>query len=292
MQQKGSLVQPDRLRFDFSHPEVITPAELRDVEDLVNQQIRRNSPVDVETMALDTARAAGAEALFGEKYDNDVRTIRMGEFSFELCGGTHVDRTGDIGFFKIVSETGIAAGVRRVEAVTGAAAESWLSQRLDSLETSAAALRVAPEQVPERVSALLQQQKDQQRQIQALQEKLATGGSAADAQREINGIAVAAVRQDDADAKTMRVTVDRWRSKLQSGLVMVAGSNQGKVTIIAGASKDLAERLPAGELVAHLAPMVGGRGGGKPELAQGGGSDVAAVDGLMQATYDWVASRT
>ena len=292
VQQKGSLVEPERLRFDFSHTEVISTDQIRAVENQVNDQIRRNRKVTVEIMELDAARAAGAEALFGEKYDDDVRTIRMGEFSFELCGGTHVRRTGDIGLFKIVSETGIAAGVRRIEAVAGAAAVRWVDQRLALLDTAAGTLRVAPDLIPDRLETLQQQHKEQSRQIRTLQEKLVTGDGAADAMREINGIRVVAVRQDDADARTMRLTVDRWRSRLQSGLVMVAGANRGKVTIIAGASKDLATRFPAGELVAHLAPLVGGKGGGKPELAQGGGAQVDAVDSLSDATYRWVESRT
>ncbi len=292
VQQKGSLVEPARLRFDFSHAEVLPAEQIRAVEDLVNDQIRRNEEVTVEVMELEAARAAGAEALFGEKYDDDVRTIRMGGFSFELCGGTHARRTGDIGLFKIVSETGIAAGVRRIEAVAGAAAVEWTDQRLALLDSAAGILRVAPDLVPERLDSLLQQQKKHSRQIQTLQEKLATGDSSADATREINGIRVAAVRQDDADVKTMRLTVDRWRSRLQSGLVLVAGANQGKVNIIAGASKDLAAQFPAGELVAHLAPLVGGKGGGRPELAQGGGGQVDAVDSLFDAAYRWIESRS
>ncbi|MDE0279845.1 MAG: alanine--tRNA ligase [Gammaproteobacteria bacterium] len=292
VQQKGSLVEPARLRFDFSHSEVLPAEQIRAVEDLVNDQIRRNEEVTVEVMELEAARAAGAEALFGEKYDDDVRTIRMGGFSFELCGGTHARRTGDIGLFKIVSETGIAAGVRRIEAVAGTAAMQWMDHRLALLDSAAGILRVAPDLVPERLETLLQQQKKHSRQIQTLQEKLATGDSATDATREINGVRVAAVRQDDADVKTMRLTVDRWRSRLQSGLVLVAGANQGKVNIIAGASKDLAAQLPAGELVAHLAPLVGGKGGGRPELAQGGGGQVDAVDSLFDAAYRWIESRT
>ncbi len=292
VQQKGSLVEPERLRFDFSHAEVLTAEQIRAVENLVNDQIRRNQEVTVEVMELKAARATGAEALFGEKYDDEVRTVRMGGFSFELCGGTHARRTGDIGLFKIVSETGIAAGVRRIEAVAGAAAVQWMDHRLTLLESAAGILRVAPDLVPERLETLLQQQKKYSRQIQTLQEKLATGGGSMDSTREIKGIRVAAVRQDDADVKTMRLTVDRWRSRLQSGLVLVAGANQGKVNIIAGASKDLATQYPAGELVAHLAPLVGGKGGGRPELAQGGGGQVDAVDSLFDATYRWIESRT
>ena len=292
VQQKGSLVEPARLRFDFSHSEVLPAEQIRAVEDLVNDQIRRNEEVTVEVMELEAARAAGAEALFGEKYDDDVRTIRMGGFSFELCGGTHARRTGDIGLFKIVSETGIAAGVRRIEAVAGTAAMQWMDHRLALLDSAAGILRVAPDLVPERLETLLQQQKKHSRQIRTLQEKLATGDSSTDATREINGVRVATVRQDDADVKTMRLTVDRWRSRLQSGLVLVAGANQGKVNIIAGTSKDLAAQFPAGELVAHLAPLVGGKGGGRPELAQGGGGQVDAVDSLFDAAYRWIESRT
>ena len=291
VEQKGSLVAVDRLRFDFSHGERISGDQVRALEDLVNAQIRRNQEVEVEIMELTAAKAAGAEALFGEKYDHDVRTIRMGEFSFELCGGTHVQRTGDIGFFKIVSEAGIAAGIRRIEAVAGAAADQWTNHQLSLLDAAAETLRVSPDQLLTRLEVLLQQQKDQARQVRALQEKMATADHSMNTMREMNGTRVAVVRQDDADIKTMRLMVDRWRNKLQSGLVMVAGVNQGKVTIIAGSSKDIAARFPADELVAHLAPMVGGRGGGKPELAQGGGSQVAAVDSLFDASFQWIESR-
>ena len=291
VQQKGSLVEPERLRFDFSHGETVSADQLQTVENLVNDQIRDNQEVSVEVMELEVACEAGAEALFGEKYDPDVRTIRMGDFSFELCGGTHVRRTGDIGFVKITSETGIAAGVRRVEAVAGEAAVQWTSRQVSMLSSAADLIQAPVDQLADRLGGLLKQQKEQARQIQALQEKLAVGNSHTDYMREIQGIQVAVVRQDDADAKVMRRTVDRLRNKLQSGVILVAGANQGKVTIIAGASKDLAKRYPAGELVSHLAPMVGGRGGGKPHLAQGGGGQVEAVDQLFDATFAWIESR-
>jgi len=288
VQQKGSLVDSRRLRFDFSHHGVITAEQLSEIEKIVNQQVRSNHQVTVAQMDLDEAKQSGAEALFGEKYDSEVRTIRMGEFSFELCGGTHVERTGNIGFFKIVAESGVAAGVRRIEALTGGLAERYVSDRLETLARAAAALKAAPDMLDQRIKALLDSGKEQQKQIQTLQAKIATGGSASDRTREVNGIKVAAIRQDDADVKTMRITVDQWKNKLQSGVVMVAGARAGKVTMIAGVSKDLADKYQAGKLIGYLAPLVGGKGGGKAELAQGGGSDTEAVDQLIDATYHWV----
>ncbi|MGI9317979.1 MAG: alanine--tRNA ligase [bacterium] len=288
VQQKGSLVEPARLRFDFSHHEVMSPSQLSLIESMVNEQIRRNFEVCSVQMDLEEAKSAGAEALFGEKYDSQVRTIRMGEFSFELCGGTHVTRTGDIGLFKIISESGVAAGVRRIEAISGIAADQYVSNQLSILADASASLKISPEQLSGRIQSMLESQKELQKQIQGLQAKLATGGSSADAVREIKNVRVAAIRQDDADAKTMRLTVDQWKNKLNSGIVVVAGAKDGKVTIIAGVSKDLTIRIKAGDLIGHLAPIVGGKGGGKAELAQGGGSDIGSVDKLINATYEWV----
>ena len=288
VQQKGSFVDENRLRFDFSHYQPVSAAQLREIEKLVNTEIRANHEVAVKHMELEAARAAGAEALFGEKYDSNVRTIRMGGFSFELCGGTHVRRTGDIGLFRILSESGIAAGVRRIEAVTGIGAEQEINKQLDTLGEASQALKVAPEQLSERLIVLLDNQKEQQRQIQKLQAKLATGGSADDVVSEVNGVKVATVRQDDADVKTMRITVDQWKNKLGSGVVVVAGANSGKVTLIAGVSKDLVATYPAGKLVSHIAPIVGGKGGGKPELAQGGGTDESQIDKALSAVKDWL----
>lgn len=288
VQQKGSLVDPTRLRFDFSHSESIPTDQLAAIESMVNAQVRRNHAVDTREMALDEAKDAGAEALFGEKYDSQVRTIRMGDFSFELCGGTHVTRTGDIGLFKIVSESGVAAGVRRIEAVTGEIAEAWVTSQLGTLQQAAAKLKTAPDQLETRLGALLEQLKQQQKQIQSLQARLAAGSAATDVVREIGGIKVAAIRQDDADARTMRVTVDQWKNRIDSGVVLVAGVRNDKVTLIAGVSDDLTSRIKAGDLVAHLAPMVGGKGGGRPELAQGGGDQVDKVDYAIEACYDWV----
>ena len=288
VQQKGSLVEASRLRFDFSHHEVVSPSQITAIEAMVNEQIRRNIEVSPVEMNLEEAKSAGAEALFGEKYDNQVRTIRMGEFSFELCGGTHVERTGDIGLFKILSESGVAAGVRRIEAITGIAAEKFISTQLSVLADASASLKISPEKLVGRIQTLLSTQREQQKQIEGLQAKLATGGASEDVVREIKQVKVVAIRLDDSDVKTMRVTVDRWKNKLNSGIVMVAGAREGKVTIIAGVTKDLTNRLKAGDLIAHLAPIVGGKGGGKAELAQGGGSDIGAVDSLLDATYTWV----
>lgn len=289
VRQSGSLVEPQRLRFDFSHFEAVGAANLAAIEQLVNRNIRANAPVATEVMDLEQAKADGAEALFGEKYDRQVRVVRMGEFSFELCGGTHVARSGDIGAFKIVSESGIAAGVRRIEALTGARAGQWIARRLALLDDAAAALKATPERVSQRLQTLLDGQRQQQKLIQSLQAQVGAGGAEANPAEEINGVKVVAIRRDEADAKAMRALVDYWKNKLGSGIVLVAGVNDDKVTLIAGVTRDLAARYHAGRLIEALAPLVEGRGGGKPELAQGGGGKVEAVAQVMDAMRRWVA---
>ena len=291
VEQKGSLVASGRLRFDFSHFEPVSAEQLREIEHLVNENIRANHPVSTELMELDQAKAAGAEALFGEKYDANVRTVRMGHFSFELCGGTHVNRTGDIGMLKVLSETGIAAGVRRIEAICGPALEAYLDDRERLVAGLANVLKTTPDKLAERVEGLLESQKQQARLVEQLQTRLATGGGSEDAVREVNGTKVVVVRQDEADAKTMRNTVDHWRNRIQSGVVVVVGESGEKATLIAGISKDLNDRLQAGALIGHLAPIVGGKGGGRPDLAQGGGPDTARLGDAMEAVYDWVAEN-
>ncbi len=290
VEQRGSLVEPGRLRFDFSHFEPVTREQLSAVERLVNRNVRANHAVRVEMMELDDAKASGAEALFGEKYDSRVRVVRMGDFSCELCGGTHVTRTGDIGLFKIVAESGVAAGIRRIEAVTGELAESHVEEQLGLLEEISRDLKTSTVKIPERIQGLMKTQKQQERQIQSLQARLATGGTDGDLVKEVNGIKVVAMRQDDADVKSMRMAVDQWRNKLQSGVVLIAGANRGKVTLIAGVSSDLKDRFGAGDLIREIAPLVNGRGGGKPDLAQGGGSKVDGIDEAVEATYQWVKS--
>ena len=290
--QKGSLVESDRLRFDFSHFEPITHEELSRIEGLVNEHIRRNHEVMIDIMDLEQAKAEGAAALFGEKYESEVRVVRMGEFSFELCGGTHVNRTGNIGFFKIISETGIAAGIRRIEALTGTTAEAYVARQLELIDQLAKNLKTNPANLGDRISSLLDSQKQQQKQIQQLQTRLATGETSSDVIKEIKGIKVVAIRQDDAEVKSMRMTVDQWKSKLQSGVVLVAGQSQGKVTLIAGVSKDLTNQFQAGSLIQNIAPLVGGKGGGRPDLAQGGGTNPEGIDQAIQFTYKWVEEHS
>ena len=290
VEQKGSLVEPRRLRFDYSHFSAVSASELEQVESLVNAQIRANHEVSVEVMDLDAAKQAGAAALFGEKYDAQVRTIRMGEFSFELCGGTHVCRTGDIGFFRIVSETAIASGVRRIEALTGHFAERYVSERIARMQDLAVLLKVPDEKVEERVRSLVDSNRQQQKQVQELQAKLAVGGGAGDNVREIRGVKVVAVRLDDSDVRSMRMAVDQWRNRLGSSVVVVAGAMQEKVTLIAGVSKELTAELKAGDLIGALAPLVGGKGGGRADLAQGGGTRVEGIESALAATYEWVES--
>ena len=293
VQQKGSLVTADRLRFDFVHFTPLTEPELQAIAHRVNDWIRENHAAQVETMALERARAAGAEALFGEKYDDQVRTIKMGAASFELCGGTHVARSGDIGQFVIVSETGVASGVRRIDALSGAGAQAYVSAQLASLRALSMQLKTVPEQLPDKVHSLVEMQKQQQRQIQTLQAKLAVSAGDADAGavRQVAGIKVAVLRLDDADVTALRLSVDQWKQKLASGVVVVAGVRHGKVTLLAGVTRDLAARYAAGDLIRTLSPLVGGKGGGKAELAQGGGTNAAGIAAAFARALQWVEEQ-
>ena len=293
VQQKGSLVAPDRLRFDFSHYEPVSAEQLTEIEDMVNDQIRRNVTADTKVMSYDDAVASGAIALFGEKYDDEVRVLNFGGFSVELCGGTHVDRTGDIGIFKITHETGIASGVRRVEAVTGKGALEWLNARRQILDGIAGQLKSPPDQAAIKIDHLLKRNKDLEKELAATKQALATGGSAdrSDEAEEICGIKVLAARIDGADAKTLRDAVDRYKDKLQSAIVVLGSVDNGVVRIAAGVTKDNTDRIRAGDLIKPVAEQVGGKGGGRPDFAQAGGNNPEALDAALGSVSAWVAEQ-
>jgi alanyl-tRNA synthetase len=274
VQQKGSLVAPDRLRFDFSHTQSVSPDELRRIEELVNAAIRRNAPAETRVMALDEAVAAGAMSLFGEKYENDVRVLSMGDFSMELCGGTHVERAGDIGLFKIISESGVAAGVRRVEALTGQTALEWVVRTDQVLRDVAGMVRGSREDVDEKVRELVERSRRLEREVQQLKSKLASGqsGDLSAHAKDIDGIKVLAAQVEGADAKTLRDAVDQLRNKLGSSIIVLATVKDGKVVLVAGVSADLLARFKAGDIVGAVAAQVGGRGGGRADFAQAGGT--------------------
>jgi len=285
VEQKGSLVTDRYLRFDFSHFSAMTDGELQAVQALVNDEIRANRAVDTELMSLDAAREAGAVALFGEKYGDTVRVVSMGEFSMELCGGTHVDRTGDIGLFVIRSEGGVAAGVRRIEALTGQGAMDYLTGQGESLKRIAAQLRATPDKAEEKVSSLLERIRELERQVSQLNDKLASaaGGDLADTAVEVQGIPVIATRAANADSDSMRKTIDQLRSRLGSAVVVLGAESDGKVTFIAGITADLTDRLHAGKLVKSVAELAGGRGGGRPDMAQAGASQPEKLDEALAA---------
>jgi alanyl-tRNA synthetase len=274
VEQKGSLVAADRLRFDFSHTQALTPEELRRVEDLVNSTIRSNTPAETRVMALDEAVAAGAMSLFGEKYESDVRVLSIGDFSMELCGGTHVERSGDIGLFKILSESGVAAGVRRIEAVTGKKAYDWVVHTDQVLRDIAAMLRGSREDVDEKVRELLERSRKLEKEVQQLKSKLASGqgGDLTSQAKDVGGIKVLAAQIDGADAKSLRDAVDNLKSKLGSSVIVLATVNEGKVVLVAGVSADLLTRMKAGEIAGAVAAQVGGKGGGRADFAQAGGT--------------------
>jgi alanyl-tRNA synthetase len=283
--QKGSLVAPDRLRFDFAHFSPMTDEQKRAVEDLVNAEIRRNADSIVEELALEQARERGAVAMFGEKYGETVRVVRIGAESLEFCGGTHVRRAGDIGQFKIVSEAGIAQGVRRIEAVTGAGALDYTRRLEGELSRAGAQLKVAPLEVTGRIERLQADVKKLEREIAALKSKLASGGGARDLLAdvlEVAGVKVLATTTEVDDAKTLRETGDTLRDRLGSGVVVLAGVSEDKVSLVAMVSKDLTDRLHAGKILQEVAAELGGRGGGRPDMAQGGGKDPTRVPQALE----------
>ena len=294
VQQKGSLVAPDRLRFDFSHPQPVTEAQLATIERLVNAQIRANAPAETRVMDYEEALATGAMALFGEKYDKDVRVLRIGDFSIELCGGTHVQRAGDIGLFKIVSESGVASGVRRIEAVTGEGAIELMERNDALLRDLAQLVRGSREEVRDRVRESLERARQMEREIRTLKDRLACGQGtdlAAGAQ-DVQGIKVLAAQIPDADVATLRGVVDRLKETLKSAVIVLA-SVQGpqKVVLVAGVTADQTARLKAGELVGAIASRLGGRGGGRADFAQAGGSDPAALEAALADVPEWVSRR-
>ncbi|ALS31943.1 alanyl-tRNA synthetase [Pseudoalteromonas translucida KMM 520] len=292
--QKGSLVQAERLRFDFSHFEAVTKDELREIERVVNDEIRCNFALSTELMAIDDAKAKGAMALFGEKYDDEVRVVTIGDYSIELCGGTHVERAGDIGLFKIVSESGIAAGVRRIEAVTGADAIAYVSEQEQKLNDVAAVVKADSASVLEKVTALLDKSKQLEKQIAQLNDKLASaaGASLLDSVVEINGIKLLIANVKGTESKALRGMVDDLKNKIGSGVIALGVASDDKVSLIAGVTKDLTGRVKAGELVNHMASQVGGKGGGRPDMAQAGGSEPENLTAALDSVTAWFTEKT
>jgi len=293
VQQKGSLVDANRTRFDFSHNEPMTEAQIREVERQVNDAIRRNLEVSARVMKYDEAIKAGALAFFGDKYGDEVRVLGMGDVSTELCGGTHVRRTGDIGFFKIVSESGVAAGVRRVEAMTGEGALAWVQEQEAKLHQAAAALKAPVAEVTAKIAQVLDNVKLLERELAKLKSKLASsqGEDLADQAVEVKGTRVLAASLEGADAKTLRETMDKLKDKLKSAAIVLGAVSDGKVSLIAGVTADLTGRVKAGELVNFVAQQVGGKGGGRPDMAQAGGTEPAKLPAALQSVKGWVEQR-
>ncbi|KPA53760.1 alanyl-tRNA synthetase [Photobacterium leiognathi subsp. mandapamensis] len=291
--QKGSLVKADGLRFDFSNLEAVKPEQLRAVETMVNDQIRANHTIETNIMDIEAAKAKGAMALFGEKYDDEVRVLSMGEFSTELCGGIHATRTGDIGLFKILSESGIAAGIRRIEAVTGAAAIEAMHTEDAMLAKTARLVKSDSASVVSKVEALVSHSKQLEKEIQQLKDKLAAqeGANLINQAQEINGVKVLIAKLNGADNKALRGMVDELKNQLGSGVVLLGNVSDDKVGLIAGVTKDLVGKVKAGELVNLVAQQVGGKGGGRPDMAQAGGTDAAALPAALETVAPWLADK-
>ncbi|MFM4974621.1 alanine--tRNA ligase [Aeromonas rivipollensis] len=291
--QKGSLVGAERMRFDFSHFEGLTMATIRRVEELVNAQIRANHDVVTQVMDLEAAKSAGAMALFGEKYEDDVRVVRMGDYSTELCGGTHAKRTGDIGFFKIIAESGVAAGVRRIEAVTGKGAIDFMHQLAEQFEEAAALVKGDQFSIGSKVRQLLDKSRMMERELEQLKAKLAAqaGSDLLSQVIEIKGQKVLIAALDGADPKSLRGMLDELKNRMKSGVVLLATSSEDKVNLIAGVTNDLTAKVKAGELVNLVAQQVGGKGGGRPDMAQAGGTQPDAVPAALQSVHSWLEER-
>lgn len=293
--QKGSLVDSQKLRFDFSNPEAIGSEDLLAINQLVNDQIRANTAVQTDEMSMDEAVAAGAMALFGEKYGESVRVLAMGtdRFSVELCGGTHVDRTGDIGLMRITSEQGVAAGIRRIEAVTGAAALVDISMTDETLSAACDVLKATPANLVDKMSALRQEARELEKQLAQLKQKLASasGGDLTRDAVEVEGIKVLAARLEGADAATLRDTLDQCKNKLGSAVVLLAATEGDKISLVAGVTADVTDRIKAGDVIKTMSGRLGGKGGGRPDMAQGGGSDLSALPGVLADLPAYVAEQ-
>jgi alanyl-tRNA synthetase len=290
--QKGSLVDPDKTRFDFAHGAPMTDGEIHRVEAIVNNEILQNVPTHARVMPIDAAQKSGAMMLFGEKYGDDVRVLDIGS-SRELCGGTHVERTGDIGFFKIVAEGGVAAGIRRVEAVTGDNALAWVQAQEATIAAAAATLKAPPSEIEAKIDQLIEGAKATERELAKLKAKLASsaGDDLAGSAVDVNGAKVLAVALDGADVKTLRETMDKLKDKLGTAAIVLSAVADGKVTLIAGVTADLTSKIKAGELVNHVAQQVGGKGGGRPDMAQAGGTNPAALPSALGSVKAWVEER-
>jgi alanyl-tRNA synthetase len=294
VQQKGSLVAPDRLRFDFSHYEPVSRAQLAEIEVLVNEQVRANAAAEIKVVPYEEAVAGGALALFGEKYEDRVRVLKLGDFSMELCGGCHVRRAGDIGVFKIVAESGIASGVRRIEAVTGQGALAWIARHEETLQQIAAMLKGGWDEAGEKVQHLIERSRHLEKEVQQLQTRLATGGGGEDPVERAETVGDSRIyiaRLDGSDPKVMRDAVDRFKQKLGSGVVLLGAADGGKVRLVAGVTKDRTDRISAVDLVNASAELVGGKGGGRPDLAQAGGSEPARLDEALEQARVFARAR-
>ncbi len=291
--QKGSLVSDKVLRFDFSHNEAMKPSEIREVEDLVNAQIRRNLPIETHIMDLEAAKAKGAMALFGEKYDERVRVLSMGDFSTELCGGTHATRTGDIGLFRIISESGTAAGVRRIEAVTGEGAIATVHAQSDRLNDIAHLLKGDSQNLGDKVRAVLERTRQLEKELQQLKDQAAAQESANLSSKavDLNGVKLLVSELAGIEPKMLRTMVDDLKNQLGSTVIVLATVVEGKVSLIAGVSKDVTDRVKAGELIGMVAQQVGGKGGGRPDMAQAGGTDAAALPAALASVEGWVSAK-
>jgi len=293
--QKGSLVDSQRLRFDFSHGEPVSPEALVRITAVVNDQVRANEAVSTELMTMDDAIAAGAMALFGEKYGDEVRVLTMGadRFSVELCGGTHVKRTGDIGLFWITGESGVASGVRRIEAVTGEAALGQVASMSQTIQSVCSALKATPAAASSKVEALRGEVRDLEKEAARLRQKLATsaGGDLTQDAVEVEGVKVLAAQIEGATASSLRETLDQCKNKLGTGVILLAAVEDGKIALVAGVTPDATDRVKAGDVIKHFAGELGGKGGGRPDMAQGGGSDVAALSGVLASLPEWVATQ-